>query len=98
MFKKKGELLIPPIAQRDREAVELARIWAADGAQHVSLRAGCWDDPFLWGMMLVDLAGHVANAYEQMGWNRSEALERLKDGFDAEWTAPTDTARGEVLR
>jgi hypothetical protein len=98
MFRKKGELLIPPSAQRDREAVELARIWAADGAQHVSLRADCWDDPFAWGMMLVDLANHVANAYQQMGRDRSEALARLKEGFDAEWAAPTDVARGEVLR
>lgn len=98
MFKKKGELLIPPMAQRDREAVELARIWAAEGAQHVSLRAGGWEDPAAWGLMLVDLAHHVANAYEQMGWDRRDALARLKEGFDAEWTAPTDAARGEVLR
>jgi hypothetical protein len=97
MFKKRGELLIPPIAQRDRDALELARIWAAEGDQHVTLRAGIWEDPFAWGMMLVDLAHHVANSYEQVGRNREEVLKRLKEGFDAEWASPTDTAKGGLV-
>jgi hypothetical protein len=95
--KKKGELVIPPSAQKDREALELARIWAAEGAQHVTLRADCWEDPAAWGLMLVDLAQHLANAYQQMGWDRGEALARIRAGFEAEWTSPTDTVRGEIL-
>jgi hypothetical protein len=97
MFKKRGELIIPPQAERDRDAQEMARIWVAGGAQHVSLRAGIWEDPFIWGMMLVDLAQHVANAYAQDGHNRDEARQRIKAGFDAEWSSPTDTPEGSLL-
>ena len=97
MFKKSGELLIPPAAQRDRKALEIARIWAAEGHQHVSLRAGIWDDPACWGLMLVDLAQHVANAYAQEGRSRGEVLQRIKEGFDAEWHAPTDEPEGGII-
>jgi hypothetical protein len=97
MFKKKGELLIPPVADRDRAAVEIARIWAAEGAQHVSLRAGIWQDPAAWGLMLVDFAHHVANAHAQMGQDRDAVLQRIKEGFDAEWASPTDKARGGLV-
>lgn len=97
MFKKRGELIIPPQAERERDAQEMARIWVAGGAQHVSLRAGIWDDPFIWGMMLVDLAQHVANAYAQDGHNRDEVIRRIKAGFDAEWASPTDTPEGSLL-
>ena len=97
MFKKPGELLIPPIAQRDRQAMEIARIWAAEGDQHVSLRAGIWPDPAYWGLMLADLAQHVANAYAQEGRSRDEVLKRIKEGFDAEWHAPTDEPQGQII-
>ena len=97
MFKKSGELLIPPTAQRDRKALEIARIWAAEGDQHVSLRAGIWPDPACWGLMLVDLAQHVANAYAQEGRGRDEVLQRIKEGFDAEWHAPTDEPQGQII-
>jgi len=44
----KGELVIPPLALEDSEGKEIARIWAAQGAQHVSLRIGQWPDPGAW--------------------------------------------------
>ena len=92
------ELPIPPLALKDSSGREIARVWAAHGSQHVSLAADLWDDPFAWGMMLVDLANHVANAYEQgHGRDRQEVLARIRAGFEAEWQNPTDEARGEVL-
>lgn len=45
--------------------VELVRVWAAEGKQHVTIRADIWNDPAAWGMMLVDLARHVASAYAE---------------------------------
>ena len=45
--------------------MEVARIWAAHGRQHVHIRTGLWEDPGAWGIMLVDLARHAANIYEQ---------------------------------
>jgi hypothetical protein len=48
-------------------------------------------------MFLVDLAKHVANAYEQTeGRDYSETLARIRIGFDAEWDAPTDEPSGHI--
>jgi len=90
-------LAIPPAAETDPQAVEIARIWAAGGKQHVSLKTGIWNDPTAWGLLLVDLAKHVANAYEQTeGRDRNEVLRRIKHGFDIEWESPTDEAKGKM--
>jgi hypothetical protein len=85
------ELPIPPEAATRESAIELARIWVANGNQHVSLATGIWDDPAAWGLMLVDLARHIANSYAAMGGTSHEAvLARIRSGFDAEWSAATD--------
>ena len=97
MFEHRGELDVPPEAKGDPKAIEIARIWAADGKQEVALRWDLWKDPAAWGLMLVDLAKHVANAYEQTkGRDRAEVLARIKSGFDAEWSSPTDSPSGSV--
>jgi hypothetical protein len=94
-----GQLPIPPVAQRDPKATELARVWAAEGAQHVSLRPDVWSDPAAWGILLVDLAKHVANALqEQSGRDPSDTLNRIRAGFDAEWSHATDEPHGEFLQ
>jgi len=98
LFSKKKELDIPPAAQLDSEAVEIARIWVTGGRQEVCLRTGIWDDPAAWGILLVDLAKHVANAYEQgEGLQADEVLGRIRAGFDCEWESPTDRASGEII-
>ena len=98
MSEHEGELLIPPAVFTDPRARELARIWAAHGDQHVSMATGLWEDPFAWGIMLVDLAHHVANAYKQQeGRESEEVLARLKEGFEAEWDKRTDVARGNIV-
>ncbi len=92
------QLPIPSDAASDDSAIELARIWAAGGKQHVALATGLWKDPAAWGMMLVDLAHHVARAYEQTaGITQEAALTRIREGFDAEWSAPTDTPSGKLI-
>lgn len=84
MFAKLSELQIPEAAKKDSEAVEILRIWIADGSQHVSLKTGVWEDPAGWGLMLADLAKHVANAYAAEGKDRDEALCRVYQGLQAE--------------
>lgn len=97
MSVKPSELPIPPPASHDSHAVELARIWAAGGKQHVSLRTGLWGDPAAWGILLVDFAKHVAHSYaETTPQSADEALRRLKEGFDAEWLVATDRPIGRV--
>ena len=61
MFGKRSELHIPDAAKKDSNAFEILRIWIAGGSQHVSLKTGVWEDPAAWGLMLADLAKHVAN-------------------------------------
>ena len=51
MARRPDELQVPPAARKDRDAVELARIWIAEGNQHVTLRPEVWEDPANWGIM-----------------------------------------------
>ena len=95
---KTDHLLIPEAAHHDDNSFELIRVWIADHRQHVILRGGVWDDPALWGMMLADLAGHIANTFERGSEvNRSETLRRIRAGFDAEMDSPTDQPKGTLL-
>ncbi len=93
----KNELLVPPGAEEDPNAIEVARIWVAKGGQHVSLNPLVWKDPQAWGIVLADLAGHVANAYEQaLGLDRDRTMRKITDLLLAELTNPTDKARGKM--
>jgi hypothetical protein len=95
MFGKRqsAQVLDPPPLATEREAVEILRVWAApNDAQQVTLRTN-WSDPAAWGLLLVDVARHAARAYEREGQDPAEALARIRAGFDAEWSSPTDTAK-----
>ena len=85
------ELTVPATALRDRNSFEILRVWIANGGQHVSLRAGLWEDPAAWGLMLADLARHIVNTYEPAtASDREQILERIKLGLIAELEAQTD--------
>jgi|SRR5579862_7966932 len=96
MFGKRAnarELPAPPGAIATPDAVEILRVWAAPGKPvHLALQT-TWQDPAAWGLMLVDLARHVAQAYERDGRNREEVLARIRSAFDAEWSSPTDSPK-----
>lgn len=91
------ELPIPVDIEGCGRAYELVRVWGASGKQHVSLAIGLWEDLANWGIMLADLARHIANAYcETEGADRAQAMHRIRQGFDAEWDSPTDKPTGRV--
>jgi hypothetical protein len=95
---KQEELPVPPAAATAQQATELVRVWAAGDGQHISLRPDFWDDPAAWGLLLVDLARHIAIAHERSGIADAQSvLNRLKEGFDAEWSDPTDAPSGGLL-
>ena len=97
LFGHKGALGIPAPADGDAKALELVRVWASGGKQQVALRADAWEDSAAWGIMLVDLARHVARAVEQLhGHSQAQTLARIRAGLDAEWAAPTDTPSGAL--
>lgn len=87
-------LPVPPAVRTASNAMEMARIWLADGDQHVVLSPNLWKDPAAWGLMLVDLARHVASAYESQGHDRAAVLQRIREAFEAEWGHPTDSSAG----
>ncbi len=93
-------LAIPPVAQRDKAAFEVLRVWIAEQGQHVSIRSGAWEDPFAWGIVLADLARHIALA-QQLHTPTTDVdafVERLLEGFHAEIENPTDEPEGEVTQ
>jgi hypothetical protein len=93
------QLRVPDPARTDPKSFELLRVWVAHQDQHISLRAGVWEDPAAWGTMLADLARHIANAFETYE-NRDaiEALERIRAGFEAEIQSPIDPVHGTIAR
>jgi hypothetical protein len=92
------ELNIPPAAEEDPTAFEIVRVWGAKREQHVSLFWDLWEDPATWGVMLADLAAHVANAFHQeRGLAREEVLSEIRSMFNKEMDAPTDSAEGKVF-
>jgi hypothetical protein len=89
---------IPDAVRSDPDSFELLRVWIAHGGQHVTLRTGGWDDPAAWGIMLADVARHVANAYHQeKGLDRAASLERIKAGLYVEFESPTDEPTGGLV-
>jgi len=90
--KRKNELDPPPISANS-DAVELLRVWAAPGnPQELSLQTAT-ADPGAWGLLLVDIARHAAEAYSHQGADVEETLARIKELFDAEWESPTDNPK-----
>ena len=92
------QLTIPDAALRDQKSYEIARVWVVEKAEHVSLRTGNWDDPVARGIVLADLARHVANGYEQdKGLDKAETLLRIRSAILAEIEDPTDNPTGTLL-
>jgi hypothetical protein len=89
----------PPAASRDKASFELLRVWVAEAGQHVSLRAGAWEDPFAWGIVLADLARHIvaAEAINNPETDKEAFFERMLEGFQAEIESPTDEPEGEMM-
>jgi hypothetical protein len=89
-------LPVPRAAESNIESIEVLRLWKVpEIGQQVILRHDAWEDPAAWGLMLVDIARHVAHARAQEGHNKEEVFQRILAGFHAEIESPTDTPRGE---
>ncbi len=97
MGARDSHLIVPPAAVEDPASFEILRVWAAAGEQHVAIRTELLGGPEDWGFLLAQLARHMANAYTiQQRYDRSDALARIRQGFDSEWRDPSTAARGEI--
>jgi hypothetical protein len=95
MSYPKDELAVPDAVHEDPRSFEIARLWIADGRQVILLRADVWPDPAAWGLMLADMARHLANAYHDAhGMDPAAALRRMLAGLQAELDQPTDEVEG----
>lgn len=84
---------IPPDAIDRDDAVEVLRAFVVDGGLSISFTRA-FEDPQMWGMMLVDIARHAARVFEKEGvCSEEEALERILSMFEAETDHPTDVGR-----
>jgi hypothetical protein len=82
-------LVIPPTAL-EQGGFEVLRAAIVDGNLHVSLRRA-FDDPDAWGMLIADLARHVARIYaKETSLTEEVVLERVRAIFLAEMDEPTD--------
>lgn len=86
------QLPIPPSAIGDKEATELLRAWIANNSLHCSLNLGCWgdDEAIVWGILLSDVARHVADSLEQQqGMKKADTLAKIREHFNTELDLPT---------
>ena len=89
-------LHIPPTAL-EQGGVEVLRAAIIDGGLHVSLRRA-FDDPDAWGMLLADVARHVARIYaKEQAMSEDEVIERVRAMFRAELDQPTDPGTTSAL-
>lgn len=95
----KDALPVPSAATRDPRSVEILRVWIANGEQHVALAFGMWEEPAAWGLLLADLARHIAEAHAQQDSkiDSDDFLEQLRSGMEAELDGPSeDDLSGEL--
>lgn len=96
---------IPEPALRDKDAVEMLRVWIAERSLHCSIKIGMYRDTIniaeekAWGIILADVAKHVANALESgYATNAAESLQKIRESFMVELGASTSEATGDFLR
>jgi hypothetical protein len=89
-------LSVPPDAL-EKGGYEVLRASIVEGGVSVALRRS-FDDPFTWGVLLVDLARHAARIYAlETGLSEDEALEQIRAGMEAELLRPTDPGSTQAV-
>ncbi len=92
------ELDIPDGVGEADQAVEMLRAWIGDGALMLSLNADGFGDRIMdWGRILGEIAHHVARAAKLNGhMSDHEALQSVREGFDAAMRSAQPTMSGKV--
>jgi hypothetical protein len=89
MAGPKEQPLPPDVIGRD-DATEVLRAFVVDGGLSIAFTRA-FDEPDIWGLLLVDIARHAARAYaRESSFTEEEALTRIVDIFEAETDRPTD--------
>src|SRR3979490_2194513 len=92
MAGPKEQPLPPDVMGRD-DATEVLRAFVVDGGLSIAFTRA-FEEPEMWGLLLVDIARHAARAYaRESDYTEDEALRRIIEMFDAEIARPTDMGR-----
>ena len=79
----------PDVVGRD-DATEVLRAFVLDRGLSIAFTRA-FEEPDVWGLLLVDVARHAARAYaRESAYTEDEALARIVDMFEAEIARPTD--------
>jgi hypothetical protein len=85
----KEQPLPPDVMGRD-DAIEVLRAFVLDGGLSIAFTRA-FDEPDMWGLLLVDVARHAARAYaRESSFTEEQALARIIEMFEAEIARPTD--------
>jgi hypothetical protein len=97
MTEKKFEALNVPPDALEKGGVEILRASVVDGAVSVALRRA-FEDPFTWGVLLVDLARHAARVYGmETEMSEDEAMAEIAAGIQAELDDPTEPGSTQAI-
>ncbi len=87
----------PALSGADPASLEFLRAWVSGEQVAVALREDLWIDPAAWGVALVDVALAAARSYGRKGLPVPLALERIREGLDAEWEVASAGPQTRVL-
>jgi hypothetical protein len=92
MAGPKEQPLPPDVIGRD-DATEVLRAFIVDGGLSIAFTRA-FEEPDMWGLLLVDIARHAARAYaRESTYTEDEALARVVEMFEAEIARPTDMGK-----
>ena len=98
------ERAIPDAALRDSDAWEPLRVWIAEQKLHCSLKVGVYEEngpipeDTAWGIILADVAKHLADTLAKEGLrNRDIALREIFRSFGSELEEPTAVTTGKFI-
>ena len=81
--------LPPDVIGRD-DATEVLRAFVLDGGLSIAFMRA-FEEPEMWGLLLVDIARHAARAFaRETDYTEEQALAQIIEMFEAEIARPTD--------
>jgi hypothetical protein len=97
MTERKFEALNVPPDALEKGGIEILRASVVDGAVSIALRRA-FDDPFTWGVLLVDLARHASRVYAmETDLSEEEALVEIVSGIQTELDNPSDPGSTQAV-
>lgn len=99
-----NERPIPDAALRDKDAVEMLRVWIAEKKLQCSIKVGMYHESTnisegrAWGVVLADVTRHVAMAMESAyDGDRAEIIKEIRASYLTELGDPTSAVTGKFV-